>query len=232
MPEMMIPAADGGSFGAYLATPKSGKGPGVLVIQEVFGVNPWVRAVVDGLALHGYIALAPDLFWRHEPGLQLDERNEIQRKRAYELYGRFDADHGVADLVSALDMLRDHPSCTGKAGSLGYCLGGRLAYLLAAHSDADCNVGYYGVGIQNRLDEAATIDRPLLLHIAESDAFVPRSAQAKIKAGLEGRPRVRIHSYPGADHAFARFGGTSYDQASAKLANTRTMEFLRRHLAA
>jgi carboxymethylenebutenolidase len=227
----MIPAADGGSFGAYVATPKSGKGPGVLVVQEVFGVNPWVRAVVDGLALQGYLALAPDLFWRHEPGLQLDERNEIQRAKAYKLYARFDDNHGVADLVSSLAVLRDHPSCSGKVGSLGYCLGGRLAYLLAARSDADCNVSYYAVGLEKCLDEAAAIDRPLLLHMGENDAFVPRAAQARIKAGLEGHPLVTIHSYPSAEHAFARFGGTSYDQASAKLANTRTVEFLRRHLA-
>src|ERR1700678_2478143 len=101
MPEIMIPAADGGSFGAHVATPKRGRGPGGLVVQEVFGVNPWVRAVVDALALQGYLALAPDLFWRHEPGLQLDERNEIQRAKAYKLYGRFDDNHGVADLVSS-----------------------------------------------------------------------------------------------------------------------------------
>ncbi|HXP31795.1 MAG TPA: dienelactone hydrolase family protein [Stellaceae bacterium] len=230
MPEVTIRATDGGSFQAYLATPKSGKGPGVVVIQEIFGVNAVMRGITDGLAAQGLTAICPDTFWRIEPGIQLTDKSEAEWKRAFELFQAFNVDKGVEDLKATLAALRKLPACSGKAGSVGYCLGGKLAYLMATRSDADCNVGYYGVGIQDMLDEAKTIKKPLLLHIAEKDQFVPPPAQEKIKAGLKGNPLVTLYSYPGADHAFARIGGEHYDKAAADLANSRTAEFFRRHL--
>lgn len=122
------------------------------------------------------------------------------------------------------------PGCTGKVGSVGYCLGGKLAYLMATRSDTDCSVGYYGVGIEGALGEAANLRKPLLLHIAEKDQFVPPEAQAQVKEALGDNPLVTLHSYPGVDHAFARVGGEHYDQAGAELANRRAAEFLSRHL--
>jgi len=232
MTDVTIHAASGGSFSAYLATPKSGKGPGIVCIQEIFGVNQVMRAIADGLAAEGYTAICPDLFWRIEPGIQLTDKSEAEWKRAFELFQAFDVDKGVDDLKATLASLRQHPACTGKAGTVGYCLGGRLAYLMATRSDADCNVGYYGVYIQNSLDEARNIKRPLMLHIAEKDQFTPPEAQAQIKAGLQGNAMVTIHSYPGAEHAFARIGGEHYDKAAADLANRRSAEFFRRHLGA
>ena len=232
MTDVTIHAASGGSFSAYLATPKSGKGPGIVCIQEIFGVNQVMRAIADGLAAEGYTAICPDLFWRIEPGIQLTDKSEAEWKRAFELFQAFDVDKGVDDLKATLASLRQHPACTGKAGTVGYCLGGRLAYLMATRSDADCNVGYYGVYIQNALDEARNIKRPLMLHIAEKDQFTPPEAQAQIKAGLQGNAMVTIHSYPGAEHAFARIGGEHYDKAAADLANRRSAEFFRRHLGA
>jgi len=126
--------------------------------------------------------------------------------------------------------LRSHPACTGKVGSVGYCLGGKLAYLMATRSDVDCSVGYYGVGIQDLLGEAKNIRKPLALHVAEKDQFVPPPAQHAIKQALEANPLVTLYSYPGADHAFARMGGAHYEAAAATLANSRTSQFLRHHL--
>jgi carboxymethylenebutenolidase len=232
MTDVTIRAADGGSFSAYLATPKSGKGPGVVVIQEIFGVNKVMRDIADGLAAQGYAAICPDLFWRIEPGIQITDKTEAEWKRAFELFSAFNVDKGVEDLKATLATIRQHSACTGKVGSVGYCLGGKLAYLMATRSDTDCSVGYYGVGIQDLLGEAKNIKKPLMLHIAEKDQFVPPPAQEKIKAGLKDNPHVTLHSYPGMDHAFARVGGQHYDKNAADLANRRTAEFFQRHLGA
>ncbi len=231
MPDITIKAADGGSFSAYLAEPKSGKGAGVLVIQEIFGVNKVMRQISDGLAAQGYFALCPDIFWRQEPGVQLTDQTDAEWARAFEFFKGFDEAKGIADLKATLAHLRGIKGCSGKAGTVGYCLGGRLVYLMAARSDADCNVSFYGVGIENNLDEATNIRKPTTLHIAEKDSYVPPEAQAKIKTALLGHPHVTVHSYSGQEHAFARTGGKHYDKASADLANKRSAEFFRKHLA-
>ena len=225
-------ASPGGTFGGYLATPTAGKGPGIVVIQEIFGVNGFVRAVADGFASRGYFALAPDLFWRIEPNVQLTDKTEEEWKRAFDLMGKFNADLGVKDIQATISHLRHESDVNGKVGAVGYCLGGLLAYLTAARTDADASVGYYGVNIQTMLGEAKTINKPLMLHIAEKDQFVPPPAQEKIKAELGGNALVTLHSYAGADHAFARVGGQHYDKAAADLANSRSAEFFRRHLNA
>src|SRR6185437_4136123 len=232
MSDVTIRAADGGSFSGYLATPKSGKGPGILVIQEIFGVNKVMRDIADGFAAQGYAALCPDLFWRQEPGIQITDQTKEEWARAFQLYQGFDEAKGVDDLKATLAHLRKLPACTGKVGAVGYCLGGKLAYLMAARSDAECSVGYYGVGIDKALDEAGKIARPLLLHIAEQDEYCPPAAQQAIKAALGKNARVTIHSYPGVDHAFARNGGEHYDKAAAESANKRTADFFKQHLGA
>jgi carboxymethylenebutenolidase len=230
MADVTIRASDGGSFSGYLAMPKSGKGPGIVVIQEIFGVNQVMRTITDDFAAQGYVALCPDLFWRQEPGIQLTDQSEAEWQRAFQLFQGFDVEKGVEDLKATLATLRKHPACTGKAGSVGYCLGGKLAYLMATRSDSDANVSYYGVGIEQLLDEAKRITHPLLMHIAERDQFVLPEAQEKIKNALTGHPLVQIYTYPGADHGFARVGGQSYVKEAAELANQRTAEFFRRHL--
>lgn len=232
MTDVTIRAADGGSFSAYLAAPKSGKGPGILLIQEIFGVNQVMRDLADGFAGQGYAVMCPDLFWRQEPGIQITDKSEAEWKKAFALFGGFNVEKGVDDLKATLAALRKHGAGSGKVGSVGYCLGGKLAYLMAARSDCDCNVGYYGVGIQDALDEAKTIKKPLLLHVAEKDQFVPPEAQAKIKDGLKGNAQVTIHLYAGMDHAFARVGGQHYDKKNADLANQRTAEFFKKNLGA
>jgi carboxymethylenebutenolidase len=230
--EATIKAADGGSFSGYLAAPASGKGPGILVIQEIFGVNAGMRGLADGFAAQGYTALCPDLFWRQQPGIQLTDQTEAEWKRAFALYQGFDEAKGVADLKASLAHLRQLPSCTGKVGSIGYCLGGKLAYLMATRSDADCSVGYYGVAIDKALNEAAKITRPLMLHIAEKDEYCPPAAQEQIKAALGGKAQITIHSYPGVGHGFARPGGQHYDKSAADAANARTAAFFKAHLGA
>lgn len=224
-----IAAADGGKFRGYLCLPPAGRGPGLVVEQEIFGINENVRLVCEEYAQQGYVALAPDLFWRMEPNVDLDY-SEQGWARAFEFFKKFDIDKGVLDIAATIKALRARPECSGKVGAIGYCLGGKLAYLTATRTDADASVGYYGVGIEGVLGEKASIRKPLMLHIAELDKFVPPEAQKAVQDGLAGMPHVEIHSYAGVDHAFARHQGDHYDEAAATLANSRTAAFLKKHL--
>jgi carboxymethylenebutenolidase len=228
--EIRIKASDGsGDFAGYLATPAAGTGAALIVIQEIFGVNPDVRAKCDAWAGQGYVALAPDLFWRQEPGVDITPKSEADWQRAFKLYEGFTLDTGVADVQSGITLLRSM-GCK-KVGTVGFCLGGAIAYLCATRSDADANVSYYGVGIEKALDEAARIHAPLLLHIAMADEYVPPEAQAQIHAALGSHPEVALHDYADQKHAFSRIGGDHYHEPSATLANTRTAALFAKALA-
>lgn len=220
-----------GKFAGYLATPEAGRGPGIVVIQEIFGVNKVMRDVADAYAARGFFALAPDLFWRLEAGVRLSDQSDAEWKKAFDLMGRFDIDSGIDDIQTTIAYLRHVPGCSGKVGAVGYCLGGLLAYLTACRTDADAAVGYYGVNIQERLGEADHMKAPLMLHVAGKDQFVPPDAQSKLMDGLKPNPRVTIHHYSAMDHAFAREGGAHYDKACAELANGRSTTFLRQYLS-
>lgn len=230
--EIKIPAFDGGAFGAYVAMPEGLKdtAPAILFIQEIFGVNEEMRAKCDAAAAQGYIAICPDLFWRIEPGIELVDSVPEQLERAFELFGTFNVETGIEDLLTTLGYLRYMGECNNKVGSIGYCLGGKLSYMLAAASDIDASVSYYGVGIQDMLGDAAKIKTPILLHIAGADEFVPKDAQEQIITALADHPHTSIYRYDGLDHAFARNGGMHYDEAGASLANERTEKFLKEHL--
>ena len=230
MAEIEITGPDG-AFGAYVATPASGTGPGVIVIQEVFGVNKFLRETSDWLAEEGFVAIAPDLFWRFEPGLQLDPAVQADFEKALDLFGKYDQEKGMGDLAATLAHARGMAETTGKIGCIGYCLGGRLAYMMAARTDIDASVGYYGVGLDQLLDEKDKIGRPLMLHIAEEDGFVPKDEQERVHAGLDSHPQATLFDYAGADHGFARPGGHGYSEAAATQANGQTLDFLRRTLA-
>jgi carboxymethylenebutenolidase len=219
-----------GSFSAYVARPAAAKAAAVVAIQEIFGVNAVMREVCDQLAAHGYLAICPDLFWRLDPGVDITDKTQAEWDKALDLMGRFDVDQGIEDIRATIDQIRADPGCSGKVGAVGYCLGGRLAFLTATRTDADASVGYYGVGIEGYLGEAEKLAQPLMLHIAEEDAFVPKEAQALIIAGLKDHPQVEIHTYPGRDHAFARPGGAHYDAGDATRANGRTLQFFKQHL--
>jgi len=223
-----IKSFDGGEFDAYLALPASGYGPGIVVLQEIYGVNNYMRSVADWYAAHGFVALCPDLFWRMERGVQL---TEAEWEKAIAFYQRLDEAKAVEDSAAALAFLRKHSACSGRAGAVGFCLGGNLAYLLSVRFKPDCAVGYYGVSIEKSLDEAKNLSSPLLLHIAGSDKFCPPEAQAQIHSTLDSNPLVTIYDYPEMGHAFGRPGGEHYDAAAAELANLRSLEFFVSNLA-
>jgi carboxymethylenebutenolidase len=213
-------------LGAYVAEPKgAGKAPGIIVIQEIFGINGTIRAICDDYAAQGYVAVAPDLFWRQEPGIQLDSTTKEGWARAMELFQGFSETKGVEDLIATLAWLRTQPRVGDKVGCVGYCLGGKLAYLMATRSDIDASVGYYGVGIDSSIGEAGAITKPLMLHAAEQDGFSSPEALTAIREGLAPIVHATLHSYPGVDHAFARKGGEHYDAEAAGLADGRTAQF-------
>ncbi|HKP78872.1 MAG TPA: dienelactone hydrolase family protein [Phenylobacterium sp.] len=217
-----------GEFSAYVARPQAEQAPAVVVIQEIFGVNQVMRDITDGLASQGYLAICPDLFWRLEPDVDITDRSEAEWKKAFELFNAFDVEQGVKDIQATIKVARADAQSNGKVGAVGFCLGGLLAFLTATRTDADAAVSYYGVGIENRVAEAEKLTRPLLLHIGEEDQFVPKEAQAIILQALKDHPCVELYTYPGRDHAFARVGGEHYDEADAKLAGGRTLQFFKR----
>ncbi|WP_281299934.1 MULTISPECIES: dienelactone hydrolase family protein [unclassified Iodidimonas] len=219
-----------GRFKAYVAYPESGSGSVVVAIQEIFGVNTPMRLICDKLAEDGYIAICPDLFWRQEPDIQLNDKLSKDWDRAFELYKGFDLDNGIEDIAATIATARKIEGSSGKVAVIGYCLGGMLAYLSACRTNADAAIGYYGVGIDGKLDEAAHIKGQLMLHIAREDGFVDKQAQAAIHQALDGHDHVIVHDYADVDHAFARPGGTHYDQAAAEKANARTAAFLKENI--
>lgn len=216
-----------GSFSAYVADGKTRDGPAIVVIQEIFGVNRVMRDIADSLAEEGYTAVVPDLFWRIEPGIDITDQTDAEWEKAFSYFKAFNVDKGVEDIAATIAWVRAQGH--RKVGAEGYCLGGLLAYLTGTRTDIDATVGYYGVGIDNYLGEAAKAKKPVLLHIAEEDGFVSKDSQAKMKAGLTN-PNYQLYSYPGRDHAFARDGGKHYHRGDANKANDRTMDFFGKHL--
>lgn len=230
--EITIQSHDGHSFNAFVVYPASDlPAPAIVVAQEIFGVNENMRRVTEHLSQAGYVAICPDLFWRQKPGVQLDDSSDKDWPEALKYFNGFNVDLGVEDLKSTLAHIRKDPECTGRAATIGFCLGGKLSYLMATRSDADCNIAYYGVGIEGMLDEAKNIKKPFLMHMAEKDGFVPLEAQQKIIHAMNKMRTVEIHVYPGVDHAFARLGGKHYDKAAAQQANYRTADFLANNIA-
>jgi carboxymethylenebutenolidase len=219
-----------GEFSAYVARPGSAAAPAVVVIQEIFGVNQVMRDIADEVARAGYLAICPDLFWRTEPGIDISDRTQAEWKRAFELFNAFDVEAGVGDIAATVDHVRHASGSSGKVGAVGFCLGGLLAFLTATRTDADACVAYYGVGIERYTAEADKLARPLLMHMALEDQFVPKEAQAVILAALKNHPQIEIHQYPGRNHAFARQGGEHYDAPDAALAWDRTLAFFAKNL--
>ena len=224
-----LTAKDGGQFRGYLAVPATGKGPGIVLCQEIFGINAYIREVADYYAEEGYAVLAPDLFWRMEPNVDMGYSPE-EWQRAFGFFQKFDVGKGIEDIAVAVKALRGRPECSGKVGALGFCLGGKLAYLTACRTDVDCSVGYYGVGIEAALNEAKNIKCPMVLHFAELDKYCSREAVGQIKNAFKDRPEIEIYVYPGVDHAFARTMGDHYHAPSTILAQSRSMALFRKAL--
>lgn len=231
MPWIDMPALEGGaSFSTYLAEPEVTPHAAIIVIQEIFGINPGIRRKCDAWAQKGYLALAPDLFWRLQPKVDLDPDVPEQFQAALGLMNRFDQDGGIRDIEATIHEARRRLGPDGKVGCVGYCLGGRLAFMTAARTDIDATVGYYGVGIDNLLREKNALSRPLMLHIAGDDGFVGPDAQRAMHEGLDDHPRVTLHDYPGEDHGFAAEMGKRRSEAAAQLADSRTEAFFAEHL--
>ena len=218
-----------GTIPAYVARPAGTPKAAIIVIPEIFGVNPGIRQKADKWAQQGYLAVAPDIFWRFAPGVELNPDVEAELQEAFGYFQQYDANDGVYDIESTIKWIRAQG--VAKVGCAGYCLGGRLAYMAAARTDINASVGYYGVMIDQMLDEAHHIANPLMLHIAGADHFVLPEAQAAIHAGLDDHPQVTLHDYPGLDHGFAAEMGNRRHEEGAQLADSRTAAFLAKHLA-
>jgi carboxymethylenebutenolidase len=218
---------DRGRFDAYVAKPQGTPRAAVVVIQEIFGVNAGIRSKCDALAAAGYLAIAPDLFWQIAQCIQLDPDVPDQMQQALGLMGKFNQDAGIRDIEATIRHARTH---TPKVGVVGYCLGGRLAFMTATRTDVDASVGYYGVGIDGLLGEKHAIANPVLLHIPEEDHFVDKAAQAAMHAGLDDHPKVTLYDYPDEDHGFATEFGDRRSDAAAGLADERTAAFFADHL--
>ncbi|WP_394269005.1 dienelactone hydrolase family protein [Qipengyuania sp.] len=216
-------------FPAYVARPQDSPTAAIVVIQEIFGVNAGIRRKCDTLAEAGYLAIAPDLFHTFGEGIELDPDIPAEMDQAMTLFQKFDQDQGVRDIEAAIRWARGE-GCA-KVGAVGYCLGGRLAYMTAARTYSDASVGYYAVGIDNLLHEKRAIANPLLLHIAGDDGFVDTATQKAMHEGLDDHPRVTLYDYEGMDHGFATEFGKRRNDACARLADERTMAFFAEHLA-
>ncbi len=226
---MVIKSAHG-AFHAYIARPAKLPSPAVVVLQELFGVNADIRATCDELASKGFIAIAPDLYWRLEPGIDLNVRSEADWQHGLRLNTAFDRDTGAKDIMETVRTVVELPESTGRVALQGYCIGGLMAFITAARYEVDAAVAYHGGDTEKYLGEVGGLHAPLLMHLGEEDEFISKTAQAEIKAALAKKPNATVYSYPGQRHAFSRHNGLHYNAAAAALANGRTSEFLHQHL--
>jgi len=219
-----------GAFGAYIARPMALPAPAVVVLHEVFGVNADIRKTCDELAEQGFIAVAPDLFWRQEPGVDLSVTSEPDWQHGLRLYQAYDRDAGARDVKDTANAVAELPGCIGRVAVLGYCLGGLMTFLTAARYGAVAAVVYHGGETEKYLGEIDGLHAPMLMHLAEEDEFISKAAQVEIKMALAKKPNATVYSYPGQHHAFSRHNGSHYNAAAAALANGRTREFLHQQL--
>ncbi|MGY4494676.1 dienelactone hydrolase family protein [Pseudomonas sp. TE3610] len=221
---------DHNTFRGYLAVPASGKGPGLVLGQEIFGVNANMRAVADLYAEEGYVVLVPDLFWRLERNVDLGYTQEDFSK-AIDLFQRMDVDMAVNDIAASFVTLENLDQVEGdRLGYVGFCMGGKLAYLTATRTKAACSVGFYGMGIDHYLDEIDEVSGRLVLHFAENDGYCDAAARSKISAALKGNKHAELYVYPNVDHAFARVGSEHFDKPAALMAHERTIAALKREI--
>jgi carboxymethylenebutenolidase len=219
-----------GTFNAYIARPKTSPASTVVVLQELFGVNADIRKTCDELAEQSFVAVAPDLFWRQEPGVDLSVTSEADWQHGLRLYQAYDRDAGGRDISDTLDTVAKLPECASKIAVQGYCLGALMTFMTAVRRHVDAAVAYHGADTEKYLGEVDNLRASLLMHLAEEDEFISKAAQAQIKAALATKPNASVYSYPRQRHAFARHNGAHYNAAAAALANGRTGEFLRKQL--
>jgi carboxymethylenebutenolidase len=219
-----------GEFGAYVVRPNALPAPAVVVLHEVFGVNADIRQTCNELAEQGFVAVAPEMYWREEADVNLSVTSEADWQHGLRLNQAFDRDAGARDIRDTAILVAKLPECTGRVAVLGYCIGGLMTFLTTARFGADAAVVYHGGDTEKYLDETNRIDAPLLMHLGEEDEFISKAAQAEIKAALAKKPNATVYSYPGQYHAFSRHNGAHYNAAAAALAHERSYAFLRQHL--
>jgi len=218
-----------GAFKAYVARPSGTPKGAVVAIQEIFGVNAVMRGKADWLASAGFLAVAPDLFWRIKPGIDLTDQSDAEWKQALDYMNQLDKNASVKDVQATLTWARSQG--VSKAGVLGYCMGGYIAFLAACRTDTDASVAYHGGGVHTALGETDGIKKPVMLHNPMKDGFIPVEALNTIRQTLAPNPLVTVHEYAEQDHAFTREGGAHYDETAKQLADGRTVEFLNKALA-
>lgn len=228
--EIELTAGDGKTFAGYLAAPKTTPAPGLVLLPEVFNTNDHIRSVVDGYAEAGFVVIAPDVYWRQEAGEYLSYTDE-GRAKAQALRAELDTDQFTADLGDVVGILKARPDCTGKIGVMGFCLGGKFTYLSSTRLPIDAGVSYYGVQIDDHLDEADNLKCPILMHFASNDPHVPPETVEAIRVRMGARDNVDIHVYPGTEHGFNRYGYPCHNEAAAAAARERTLAHFRTHLA-
>jgi carboxymethylenebutenolidase len=226
-----IQAEDGNSFRVYVDGAADGPMPAIVVLPEVFGINDDMRTSCRELAERGYLAICPELFWRLQPGIELNHRVEADFQQALGFYMKYDRDQGVRDIASAIDWARGHPRSNGKVGLMGYCLGGLMTFLTTARTGTDASVVYYPGEAEKYVGEAPSVQSPMIVHIAGEDEFMPKAAQQAVEQAFAGNPNVDVFIYPGCNHAFARHSGLHFDATAAALANGRTWDFFQQQLA-
>jgi carboxymethylenebutenolidase len=222
-----IAAAGDSSFQGYLSLPASGSGPGLILLHEIFGLNQHIRDLADAYAEEGYVVLVPDLFWHIRPGIELGHSEE-DFKTALTYRDRFDVEQAILDIRDTLQVLRANRACTGKVGTIGFCMGGLLAYLAASRLPLDAAAAYSGVGIEKHLGETKSIRCPIALHFGSEDEFVPATARAAIKQAQAENDDAEVYVYRGAGHSFDDPGRKTFDRSAASLARSRTISVLRR----
>jgi len=228
-------ADDSGAFKAYYASrppmPDLPRPPGIVIVQEIFGISPFLKEMANRYAAHGFAVLIPDLFWRQsEPLTELPDASGTAVQKAFELYKTFDVEKGVEDIAASLRWLRESENTSGKTAVIGYCLGGLLAFMSGCQLDIDAAIGYYGVGIEKALQHKNMIRKPLLLHFAENDGFIPPETVKELNEKLSDNNLVSIHSYAACDHGFARTGGGNYNRDAAEISDARTLTLLKKSL--
>ena len=224
-----VPLRDG-TMSGYLAIPDNKPAGAIIAIMEIWGVNDTMRYHAHEFAEAGYVCLVPDLFWRQEPDVELSDGNPADIAKAFDLYYDFDYDLSVLDMEDIRRYLTTLPECNGKVGAVGYCLGGKLCYLMCCRTDIDCAVAYYGTYIEHKIREAPNLHRPFMLHMAMKDRWVQAEVNELLMRRLSPNPLVEIHQYPGADHAFARHGGRTYSKPEADRALSLSLDFFKSHL--
>jgi carboxymethylenebutenolidase len=230
--QLEIASEDGLTFNCYVAAPVAmGPVPAIVLVQEIFGINANVRWTANRFAEAGFLVAAPDLFWRASPGIELDPADPQQRARAIELNASFNSQNGLSDCRQTVDQLRRHASCNGRVGALGYCLGGRLAFLLAMQADVDAGVSFYPVAVQPELTASVVSNVPLLVHLGSDDALCKADAQLKIKQFVEEKTDNKVIIYDGVGHGFARLGRSGDAATAAERAESTTIAFLKKHLS-